>query len=489
SSAESGGTSRSALAVELDLFVYALGATGEVVDAVGQRFAVEGEADAVAMTRLQIITTIAHPDGAATLRVLIRQRDGDAYGLRSRIVEIPELAGDARALWAPAFFAAVDPWLAAAVLRQAAAELAGEARVPIVGQRRLPATAGRADDIAATEDPGTIRARRRRLPRQETQVAYRRVLRTLAEGAPAADALRTLELGVGGGGAAVLELGELQWRVLERLAERAGWNALLPVVELHAGLITVYREALRSPLAEHALRLSRRLAKTLARRVEGAERIPASRALSHLAGQLARLGRQGETEELFELALNADPANRKAWLGLAVCHERRGRVDRAVDALEHLLELEPDHAEARLRLALNLERLGQKQSAQRLLASLAVEEASHGVEGWIALLAFQERARSLQQDGRWEAAAGLLERASRRWPEHPGLLIQRALVADRSGDPNAAQRLIERARPVAIESARDRYNRWPESATAMIEPAYRAELLTTLRRALEVTSP
>ncbi len=324
------------------------------------------------------------------------------------------------------------------------------------------------------------RPRRRVLPRDDLSTRYRQALQQLAEGDAAAAREMLIDLEEradrSAPGAIFKELEDIQWRLLSELSERS-WSALLPVTLLHADLTAEYRRRGAAALAEHSTRFSRRLAATLARRAgTPGERADAARALIDLAGRLLAAGRSGESVELFELALELDAASAAA-LGMAVSLERLGRYPAAVAALERLVEIDPAHAEGRLRLALNLGRLGKTGRSRPLLESLIADVTPQ----WVAVLAFQEMARIAMRENRLEAAIAALGMALERWPEQPGLRLQRAYLLDRAGRAIEARSLVARlvASPNgAAEAPRERYNRWPEGAVE----AARRELVARAER-------
>ncbi len=336
--------------------------------------------------------------------------------------------------------------------------------------------------------------RKYRLPEAETAAGYRHALRLLAGGETGAarTALRELEAGAARH-AAYDQLGKNEGRILDDLEEVAP-DSLLPVALLYLDLVPIYRRLGLGPLAEHALRMSRRLATSVASEGSPAARAAVGRALTELAGVLLRAGRLGECEELFERALEVDVDRQlddyktTARLGLGVSHERRGRYEEAVEILEPLAERRPAHPEARLRLALNLARLGKADRSRPLLEALAAAPTD-----WIAQLAAQESARTALRERRFEEASSILAAALERWPDHPGLQVQQALVLDRRGRSRQARNQVASlvaAGATAEANPRDRYNRWPTSddaRRALREDA--GALRAELGRALKKVAP
>ncbi len=359
--------------------------------------------------------------------------------------------------------------------------------VPVNDPSLDPPLPPREDPSVSNKAKGK-RRRKYRLPEDETADGYRHALRLLAGGdtAAAQAALRELESGAARH-AAFDQLGKIESQVLLEL-EKASPDGLLPVALLHADLLPIYRRLSLAPLAEHALRMSRRLATSVASQGSLETRSVAGRVLTELAGMLLRAGRLGECEELFELALGAEEDNAVARLGLAVSHERRGRYEQAAEVLGPLAEKQPAHSEARLRLALNLERLDKTDRSRPLLKSLLKASPD-----WIPLLAVQETVRIAIRERRLKDASNVLAAALERWPGHPGLRTQQAFMLDRRGKPRQARDEVARlvaAGPPDMPSPRDRYNRWPASDAAQSElRESTGERLTDLGRALEAVTP
>ena len=378
------------------------------------------------------------------------------------------------------------------VLRHPEAETVTSPSLPVtIEGAGTPQLKSEGTGRAAVDPPAALRQGRRkgrkyRLPEDETAGAYRHALRLLADGdtAPAGEALRQLETGAARH-AAFDQLEKIERQVLLEL-EATSPDGLLPVALLHADLLPVYRRLALAPLAEHGLRMSRRLLTRVAEEGSPATRGVAGRALTELAGVLMRAGRLLECEELFELALDADKDNAVARLGLGVSHERRGRYELAAEVLEPLAE--KVHVEARLRLALNLERLGKTERSRLLLQTLTGASPD-----WIGLLAAQETVRIAIHERRHGDASRALIAALERWPDHPGLRLQQAFLLDRRGKSRQARDQVASliaGSGTGAQNPRDRYNRWPASDAAQRQlRASAGERLADLGRALEAIAP
>jgi tetratricopeptide (TPR) repeat protein len=411
-----------------------------------------------------------HSDGsaAAVVPVTILERVEEA---------VPELSGYLAALEVPDL--PPGSYLLRSSLGQSASEAVASPPLPveIVRSAASPAPAlwthleWAEEAPAAAIAPHPSRATTGRqakglaLSRQEIQSGYREALGLLAAGErrAAADFLRDLEVRATASvrARALRDLERIEWdSAIEVVGE--SWECLLPVMLLHADLITDYRERSLSPLADHAIRMSDRLSTALAHSARSPEeRADAARAVTCLAGHLQRTARLDESDELFDLAVKLEAGNEAAHLGLAVNHEQQGRYREVVDTLRRLVEAHPGHAEARLRLAVNLGRTGEPEEARELFDGLTGAESPD----WIAILATQEVASLVIRQGRPDEAARMLGDAVRRWPQRPALRVQLAYLLDRQERPREAGQMIQdllAGRGADGASPRYLYNRWPD---------------------------
>ncbi len=330
----------------------------------------------------------------------------------------------------------------------------------------------------------------------ELEGGYRAALLRWVEGdrAEALGRLRELEETVvadPAGALAVLE--EAEAALVERLAA-GGWERLLPAVELHGEAADAYRRDRRFALAAHATRLAGRLAERYARALGTAEAArDAADALALLAGSLQRAGMPAAASGWFERSLTVDGAHPAALLGLAAIHERFGRYPRAVALLERLAELGSAGPEAELRRAINRGRLpGRPPDTPTLERLAAAAEPT-----WVAVVATQEVARLEIAAGDLPGAETRLVAALDRWPAEPALIVLLANLLDRQGRPREASRRLAElapagAAPAGSESARSRYNRWPEAALTAAERSFRrhsAGRLAALRDLLAGHAP
>jgi tetratricopeptide (TPR) repeat protein len=268
-------------------------------------------------------------------------------------------------------------------------------------------------------------------------------------------------------------------RVINEVAGRDP-QALPALVLLHHEAFLRYRQAGRLRLAAHALRV---VVETTASSEMRSAPMPVRRAaglaMTSLAGAVVGLNLP-DAVELLRRAIDLDPLDPYALLAFGAIHEKLGSYPEAVGALQRCLAIAPT-GESRLRLAINLRRTGAGAAAEPLLAETARGSAKDGE--WIAVLASQELAALLAEQGRPGDAVARLREAITRHPGDGTLRIQLSYLLERSGDPAAALAVAEEAarRAVPAEGApngtqapspRLLYNRWPrhvfeEAATAM----------------------
>ncbi|HSS50456.1 MAG TPA: tetratricopeptide repeat protein [Thermoanaerobaculia bacterium] len=242
----------------------------------------------------------------------------------------------------------------------------------------------------------------------------------------------------------------------------ADLEVLVPIAVLHH---EAYRRLLERGFHGHALAMihTRTMARDLAilyhdqSGTEGASLV-SSRLLTSLGGLLQQSAQQLPAAEMFQQAVELDPKNVAALLGLATIYEKNAQTESAIKHLRRALAVEPGNVEGRLRLALNLRRQDpQAAEAAKLLTDLtAVTEPS-----WATPLAFQELARLDADEGKTAEAEKVLRQALKRYPNDLRLHIQLAAVLDRRGAPGEATALVEKALtlPMGEEaSARFLYN-------------------------------
>lgn len=310
------------------------------------------------------------------------------------------------------------------------------------------------------------------VPLADLATTYGNALRTLAAGdEPAAeDALLAFEASLAARFPDRLftVLGGVHNAVLQPMGD-AFWPLALPVIQLHARLARRHRAAAHYALGVHATQTAARLAMERARALATpAAATTSASLLTGLASDLLQAGAVSAAATRLNEALALDPEHAPALLGTAVLEEKNGHYRAAADALRRLLRVEAGHLEGRLRLATCLRRLGEKAEARELLQNLARRLPRQGATAWVLPVAHQELISLEIEAGDLASARRRLERALRRWPDHPTFGLQRAYVHDLEGEHAAA-----RTRLAAVESApterggeRFLYNRWPLAALA-----------------------
>ena len=238
-------------------------------------------------------------------------------------------------------------------------------------------------------------------------------------------------------------------------------ETLVPIAMLHH---EVYERYLamgakgRSLVLGHARNMTRDLALLYQEQsgTEGAALV-SSRILTSLGGLLQKHAQQLPAAELFFKAVEMDPRNTAAHLGISTIYEKNSQFDSAVDSLRKLLAVDPGHEEARLRLGVNLRRLGKIDEATKTFQELTqVKTAS-----WVTPLAYQELALLFAEQGSAAGAESTLQAAVVRFPEDARLYVQLASVLDRKGEIRRAQQVMEKVGslpPAAEESGRYLYN-------------------------------
>lgn len=266
-------------------------------------------------------------------------------------------------------------------------------------------------------------------------------------------------------------------RVFERLArpskrpdgqvvERHSFNvsfylgrSLLEMRRFDAAIAPLTDALELSPNTVHAyLYLSRayagagRVPEALATAERGLERAPRNADLHQMKGRLLlRRGDATGARAALEKAGSLDPKNALVAVDLANLHRNRGDLPRALAEAERAVRLDPRSPETQVALGLALGAL-QRESDAAAAFRKAVELAPHHPDGLFFLAATELRA------GRSDAAAALLERLKREFPEYPGAAELRARAGQATPEPSEGAvrlRLLRVAgRPQAEEAVR-----------------------------------
>jgi tetratricopeptide (TPR) repeat protein len=156
----------------------------------------------------------------------------------------------------------------------------------------------------------------------------------------------------------------------------------------------------------------------------------------------ARALQEGESEKAalaFQRAIDADPGNATAWLGLSAAAEQVGNLPAALQAARRAAGLAPEQAEAQLALARLLGATGRVGEA--LAAFGRTRELAPAEEDAYLLAALL-----LRDEGRSEEALTLLEEGYRKSAAaSPRLAEQLAFLALAAGDASRALEVVESA--------------------------------------------
>lgn len=311
------------------------------------------------------------------------------------------------------------------------------------------------------------------LDAEEVQSGYRRVLATLAAGDEdqALEELFVFETGVLGEmprPGKVEDFWRFKLRVIRGLIESQTVEVLVPVAVFHHDAYLLYRERRRPILAGHSRTMAQELAEVYAVRAETQEaNVFAGWMLTSFAS-FHQLSRSVSTSiAVYGRALELDPANRAAIMGLAISFERRAEYERAIEALQKALRIDPGNAEARLRLALCADRKeGVDKGAIRSQLERVLTESE--VEPWVRSVAFQELARQYLDEGRTETAERIIRRGLSELPGDQQLSIQLSAILDARRRPGEALKVL-----TSIEtgdwnhsSPRQIYDQWPTKGLA-----------------------
>lgn len=249
-----------------------------------------------------------------------------------------------------------------------------------------------------------------------------------------------------------------------RALGRRDIESLVPVLMLHHDAYPMYVNRGRPFLGGHSSRMAAALADLYAREggSEGS-RVLGARALASLGIYAQQTGVKLQGMGLMLHALEFDPSNEAALLGLAAVHERSANYHRAAEHLLELLKSHPKHREGRLRMAVNMDRLGETRQARRLLQELIAEPG----RDWTASLAYEELARIHRAAGNLAGAEQVLWEGLERYPENGRLRTQLAFVLDHQHEPKRALSVIQELtgqEPQAEPSPRRRYGLGPQEA-------------------------
>ncbi len=205
-------------------------------------------------------------------------------------------------------------------------------------------------------------------------------------------------------------------------------------------------------------------------------------ALYQLGNAYFDLGQYREARLAYQSVTNLNPERADAWCNLGLAHRHLGNFINALNAYEQALKVKPDDQVTLRNMATLLQMLGDVAGSARALDRLvALRPEDLGLKAELAqtLVMLERYAEAMplladlraKQPAVFEHAytlglayyyAGRYGQAVREWeaardlnPDEPVLLQGLAIAYLRSGDPEAAQRLVEecRERGVPLDEA------------------------------------
>jgi tetratricopeptide (TPR) repeat protein len=156
-------------------------------------------------------------------------------------------------------------------------------------------------------------------------------------------------------------------------------------------------------------------------------------------GKLAyQMGDMTEAGRRFGSLISSPTAAPEAYFYLSSIAERMGRTDLALEGYEKLAEVGAAGLLVRGRAARLLMKKDDRQEAFRILDEYAAKERSEALDVEFA------KAALLEDTGKATEAIALLQLALERFPEHPGVRYQIALIQDKAGMERESVRNFEK---------------------------------------------
>jgi tetratricopeptide (TPR) repeat protein len=159
-------------------------------------------------------------------------------------------------------------------------------------------------------------------------------------------------------------------------------------------------------------------------RTDASVRDEADLRLGKLANQM---GDMSEAGRRFGSLISSPTAAPEAYFYLSSIAERMGRTDLALEGYEKLAEAGAAGLLVRGRAARLLMKKDERNEAFRILDEYAAKERSEALDVEFA------KAALLEESGKATEAVALLQLALERFPDHPGLRYQIALIQDKAG--------------------------------------------------------
>ncbi len=148
-------------------------------------------------------------------------------------------------------------------------------------------------------------------------------------------------------------------------------------------------------------------------------------------------GKTAEATRLYQEVLRADPAQRDAWLGLAVIAHASNQREPAMDAYKRVLRLEPQNATALAGLSSLVTNAGEPQQESRLREMLARSPQEADLNNALGLV--------LSGEKRWSEAQPLFFKAHSAAPQEPQFAYNLAVTLDHLRKSGLAAQYYETA--------------------------------------------
>ncbi|MCG6949937.1 MAG: hypothetical protein LJE93_13585 [Acidobacteria bacterium] len=324
-----------------------------------------------------------------------------------------------------------------------------------------------------------------KLRKNEIRSAYRRALRTLANGDAVSGRRQVADLerrvAKAPSRKALNALGEAEYAESKALAARDP-ACLMPLALLHRELYRSYLARSEGALAMHARKMTITSAQQLARLDPGNSF--SSGLMVNFARDLAQAGASSAARALLEQTLYYSPDYQPALLSLGFSFERSGEYFDAAVNYRRSVDIAAGSDEGRLRLAINLIRTGRAVGGVEHLRRLIRGPA----RPWIQKIAAQELVRYLIERGEMGEAERVARQALVRLPEDQRIHILLAAILEQSNRHGQAIEQVRELPPASRGvSPRARYGEWPAlgtSASQVTLNSLAGEALPVLQSAL-----
>ena len=239
-------------------------------------------------------------------------------------------------------------------------------------------------------------------------------------------------------------------RAYQRVRDRLGDDIrpTLALIRLHLDVADEHRRQKRYLLSSFAMGSAVRLTDWYveeAGRGRKADELrgEAAAILSSLAAAIKLRGGMAEAIDVYRRALSYRSDDLETLFGLATSLSKFGEAKEAADLYERVLEARPEHHEARLRRGVMLQREGGGRDLRKARENFTQLADDETVPEWIASLAAQQLVRMALDSGRLDAAARRLDTALTRFPEHAPFRFAAIRLAELRGDRAAVAERLE----------------------------------------------